>query len=234
VTFDLRAALCTALVLAGFAFLARGQLAVGLVGWAPMAREGRAPLSHGGAASPDEERDILSAVLLHEARRPNRSNLCLRLAPEGQTFEQEKRVIRALQQQLVAEPERAQSLRDELERRLNPERRWFLPAEPGAEEAPITPESARPLRTAEVSLLGSPAGRAIDLILNLAELPVGLQASGGDCNPLFFTAPAVAGEIAFVETTYRCGPGCEEGRIYAAVRRDERWQVGALTPSWTN
>jgi len=234
VTFDPRAALCTALVLGLFALLAREQLAVGLLGWAPMEREGRASLIRGGAATPDEGRDILSAVLLHEAQRPNRVNVCLRLSDEGQTFEQEKRVIRALQQQLAAEPGQAEIIRAELDRRLNPQRRWFLPAAPGAEEAPITEESARPLRTAEIGLLGAPSGGAIDLTLNLAELPAEFQASGGDCNPLFFTAPAVAGEIAFVETTYRCGPDCEEGRIYAAVRRDERWEVGALAPAWTN
>jgi hypothetical protein len=232
--FNPRAALCTALVLAGFAWLAREQLAVGLFGWAPMQREGRAALTHGGAASPDEERDILSAVLLHEARRPNRRNVCLRLALEGQTFEQEKRGIRALQQQLADEPERAETIRAQLDRLRNPQRKWLLPAEPGVEEAPITEESARPLRTAEIGLLGGPAGGAIDLTLNLADLPPSLQGSGADCNPLFFTAPAVAGEIAFVETTYRCGPGCEEGRIYAVVRREEQWEVGALTPAWTN
>lgn len=233
-TFNPRAALCTALVLAGFAWLAREQLAVGLLGWAPMAREGRAPLTHGGAATPEEERDILGAVLLHEARRPGRSNVCLRLAAEGQTFEQEKRTIRALQQQMADEPHRAESIQRELDRRLNPQRRWLLPSAPGAEEAPITEESARPLRTAEIGLLGGPAGGAIDLTLNVGELPAGFQATGADCNPLFFTAPAVAGEIAFVETTYRCGPNCEEGRMYAVVRRDEQWEVGALAPAWTN
>lgn len=232
--FNPRAALCTALVLAGFAWLAREQLAVGLLGWAPMVREGRAPLSHGGAATPDQERDILSAVLLHEARRPNRRNVCLRLALEGQTFEQEKRAIRALQQQMVDAPARAEDIRAQLDRMRNPQRRWLLPAEPGVAEAPITEESARPLRTAEISLIGAPAGGAIDLTLNLGELPAELQGGGEACNPLFFTAPAVAGEIAFVETTYRCGANCEEGRIYAVVRRDEQWQVGALAPAWSN
>jgi|GEM_PF-6811541 len=232
--FNPRAALCTALVLAGFAWLAREQLAVGLLGWAPMQREGRAPLMHGGAATPEEERDIVSAVLLYEAQRARRQNVCLRLAPEGQTFEQEKRVIRTLQQQLAAEPGRAQTIRAQLDRLLNPQRKWLLPTPPGPEQAQITEESARPLRTAEISLLGGPAGGAIDLTLNLAELPPDFQGSGAGCNPLFFTAPAVAGEIAFVETSYRCGPNCEEGWLYAAVRRDEQWEVGAVARSWTN
>lgn len=233
-TFHPRAALCTALVLLGFAWLAREQLAVGLLGWAPMEREGRGPLTHGGAASPDEERDILGAVLLHEARRPNRENVCLRLAAEGQTFEQEKQAIRALQQQLADQPARAKDIRAELDRLRNPERKWLLPSARDGEEAPVTAESARPLRTAEIALLGGRAGGAIDLTLNLAELPAGFQATGESCNPLFFTAPAVAGEIAFVETAYRCGPGCGDGRMYAVVRRDERWEVGALAPVWTN
>jgi len=232
--FNPRAALCTALVLAGFAWLAREQLAVGLFGWAPMTREGRAALSHGGAASPDEERDILSLVLLHEARRPNRPNVCLRLALEGQTFEQEKRAIRAFEQQLADTPERGDSIRAQLDRLRNPQRKWLFPAEPGAQEAPITEESARPFRTAEIGLLGAAPGGAIDLMLDLSELPAEFRSSGADCNPLFFTAPAVAGEIAFVETTYRCGPGCEEGRMYAVVRRDERWELGAVAPAWTN
>lgn len=232
--FNLRAAICTALVLAGFAWVAREQLAVGLLGWAPMAREGRAPLAHGGAASPEEERDIVSAVLQHEALQPDRRNVCLKLAPEGQAFEQEKRAIRAFQAQLADQPEQAQSIRARLDRLRNPQRKWLLPTAPGAAAAPITEESARPLRTAEIGLLGAPAGGAIDLILDLARFPTHFQASGADCNPLFFSAPAVAGEIAFVETLYRCGPGCEEGLLYAVVRREEQWEVGALTPAWTN
>ena len=231
--FDLRAALCTALVLTGFAWLAREQLPIGLVGWAPMTREGRAPLTRGGAANADEERDILNVVLLHEAQRADRTNVCLQLAPEGHTFEQEKRAIRVLRQQLVDEPARAASIRSRLDQLLNPEREWLLPSL-NDEKAPITEDSARPLRTAEIGLLGAPPGGAIDLTLNLADLPVGFQGKGENCNKLLFTAPAVAGEIAFVETTYRCGRNCEEGLIHAVVRRDGRWELGALTPAWTN
>jgi hypothetical protein len=232
--FNPRAALCTALVLAGFAWLAREQLAAGVFAWTPMAREGRAPLMHGGAASPQEERDIVSVVLGYEAQRPNRRNVCLRLATEGQTFEQEKRATRTLQQQLALEPDRREAIARELDRRRNPERQWLLPYAPGTGEAPIAAESAGPLRSAEIAMLTSPAGGAIDLTLNLAELPSALQGGGADCTPLYFTAPAVAGEIAFVQTSYRCGPGCDENWLYAAVRRDERWEIGAVTQAWTN
>jgi hypothetical protein len=109
--------------------------AVGLIGWAPMTREGRAPLTHGGAANADEERDILNVVLLHEAQRPGRTNVCLELAPEGHTFEQEKRAIRVLQQQLADEPAQAASIRSRLDRLLNPQRRWLLPSLHGAGSA---------------------------------------------------------------------------------------------------
>lgn len=227
IPFDPRAALCTLVVLAGLGWAASRQMSVGFLGWAPMAREGRLPLSQGGTATPDVQRDIIGAVLLYEARRAQRQNVCLRLAPEGTAFEDEKRAIRNLERILADQPGERDRIVPELGRLRNPARQWLLATASSHGEQPLTEESARPLRLTESSLLGFPAAAGVDLTLDLARFPQ-FQSSDPDCNPLLFTAPAVAGELGFVDISYRCGPGCDERWLYAVALRESGWQVGAL------
>ena len=50
--------------------------------------------------------------------------------------------------------------------------------------------------------------------------------------PLTLSAPAFAGDTAFVETAYACGTTCGNGSLYALQRRDGRWEVVGVADIW--
>ncbi|HTU11251.1 MAG TPA: hypothetical protein VMG08_10185 [Allosphingosinicella sp.] len=52
------------------------------------------------------------------------------------------------------------------------------------------------------------------------------------CAPLQLSAPAFAGDAAFVETAYACGTTCGNGSLYALQRREGRWAVVAVADTW--
>ena len=63
--------------------------------------------------------------------------------------------------------------------------------------------------------------------------PLRLQAAE-DCAPLTLSAPAFAGDAAFVEFAYACGTTCGNGGIYALQRREGRWEVVGVADIWIN
>ena len=62
--------------------------------------------------------------------------------------------------------------------------------------------------------------------------PMRLQDMGSGCAPLQLSAPAFAGDAAFVETAFACGTTCGNGSLYALQRREGRWQVVAVADIW--
>jgi hypothetical protein len=62
--------------------------------------------------------------------------------------------------------------------------------------------------------------------------PMQLQEGRSGCAPLQLSAPAFAGDAAFVETAYACGTTCGNGSLYALQRRDGRWEVVAVADTW--
>jgi hypothetical protein len=233
IRFSPIAAVCTAIVLGGFAAIASAELRYGLFGFGTIEREGVLPIERGGVPRSDRQRDILGAVLLHEASRPGRRNVCLKLAAEGHTFEQEKRAIGALQQRLREQPAARAELTAQLDQLRNPRRAWLEPRSGAVEEVPLPEPEAQQLRTAETSLLGVAEIGRIDLALDDSNVPAEFRSTDATCNILYFTAPVVAGEIAFVETDHRCGANCRDGSLYALVWDEERWVVEGLARTWT-
>jgi hypothetical protein len=67
---------------------------------------------------------------------------------------------------------------------------------------------------------------------SLVAAPMELQDPMRDCAPLQLSAPAFAGDMAFVETAYACGTTCGNGNLYALQRRDGRWEVVAVGDTW--
>jgi hypothetical protein len=132
-----------------------------------------------------------------------------------------------LQQRLQREPGARSEIAAHLERLSAPERAWQLAAAPGSPAAPLPPESAASLRLAERHLIAAPRTSGVEIELDGSAVPPALRSTAPGCNTLFFSAPAVAGEIAFVKTRFECGPGCMEERLYAVVLREERWAVAA-------
>lgn len=50
----------------------------------------------------------------------------------------------------------------------------------------------------------------------------------------FFSAPWVAGNIAFVKVGFVCGGECGRGENYALRKTDGKWRVIAVQPSWVS
>jgi hypothetical protein len=226
--FSPRAALCTAIVLGGFAMLAAAQLPFGFLGFGDTPREGLLRMAGGRTPHPSVERNILGAVLMHEARRPGRTNVCLRLAEQGRTFEQEKRAIRGLGKRLEREPAARTEIAAHLQRLTAPLRAWLSPAVSSAPPMALPEESAASLHAAERGLLAAARTSGVEIELDGGVVPEALRATGGGCTTLYFSAPAVAGDIAFAATSFQCGPGCGEDWLYAVALRDERWAVVAM------
>lgn len=226
--FSPRAALCTAVVFGGFAALATAQLPFAFLGLGGAPRDGLLSIARGSFPRPGVERDILGAVLRHEARRPGRLNVCLRLSDQGRTLEREKRAIRGLQDRLRNEPEARIDIVAELRRLATPTRTWLIPSHSDLPITPLAKENSAALHLAEERLVAAPAVTGVEIELDGSAVPAALQSRAPGCSTLFFSAPAVAGEIAFVETRFSCGAGCGEEWLHAVVLRDGRWAVAAV------
>jgi hypothetical protein len=81
-------------------------------------------------------------------------------------------------------------------------------------------------------LLGAPTSGRVDIMLDMSAVPESLRSTARDCRPLSFTAPALAGEIAFVETHFAAERGEPDAWLYAVVNTDGRWRVEAMARPW--
>jgi hypothetical protein len=105
-----------------------------------------------------------------------------------------------------------------------------VPYAPPPVLAPPLADHLNALR-AEASRASAPAGGAwIDAALVPA--PLHLQGLRDDCAPLTLSAPAFAGDAAFVEYSYACGSVCGNGGLYALERREGRWEVIGVGDIW--
>lgn len=102
----------------------------------------------------------------------------------------------------------------------------------------VPPPTVAPALADQLNRFRAEAGRAptasglaaIDAALVPA--PLQLQGPRGDCAPLTLSAPAFAGDTAFVETAYACGSVCGNGNLYALQRREGRWEVVGIADIW--
>lgn len=130
--------------------------------------------------------------------------------------------------------------------------RWHLPEGPPLVRPPpqIRPDG-RPQRRERRPDVPLPAALAPDLAQRLDALrleaapaaigeidpasvpaPLRLRDGARDCGPLTLSAPAFAGDTAFVETAYACGTTCGNGSLYALQRRGGRWEVVGVADIW--
>lgn len=228
--FSPRAALCTAVVVIGFGVAVTSQLSGGLFGLIGFERDGFLTMQ-GGGARPDEaeQSEIVTAVLVHEARQTGRGPICVELSDEGEALAGERLDVVRLQRAAAgATPDARGQFIDELNRRRNPVRAWLRPAAGTGEAVVLSEDNVRRLRTAETALLGGPPGRPVDITLDMATLPENLRATAAGCPVLSFTAPAVAGEIAFVETKFVRRGQPDEAWLYGVARAESRWTVEAM------
>jgi len=103
------------------------------------------------------------------------------------------------------------------------------------------PPPPAPLATAEaehLSALRAEAARApavpnpVRIDETLVTPPLLLERPNDDCARLTFSAPAFAGDAAFVEYAFACGTVCGNGGLYALQRRDGRWAPVGIADIW--
>jgi hypothetical protein len=99
--------------------------------------------------------------------------------------------------------------------------------------APVPAELAQRLDALRAEAARSTAAPAIaEIDEALVSTPMELQDTTRGCAPLQLSAPAFAGDAAFVETAYACGSTCGNGNLYALERREGRWAVVAVADIW--
>jgi len=95
--------------------------------------------------------------------------------------------------------------------------------------AALAPDLAQRLDALRAEAAPAPLG---EIDAALVPAPLRLRDGARDCGPLTLSAPAFAGDTAFVETAYACGTTCGNGSLYALQRRDGRWQVAGVADIW--
>jgi hypothetical protein len=99
--------------------------------------------------------------------------------------------------------------------------------------APVPAELAQQLDALRAEAARNAAAPAIaEVDAALVTAPMQLQDMNRGCSPLQLSAPAFAGDAAFVETAYACGSTCGNGNLYALRRREGRWAVVAVADIW--
>jgi hypothetical protein len=104
------------------------------------------------------------------------------------------------------------------------------PPPPPAALATAEAERLNALRAQAARAPASPAVARIDAASIPA--PLRLQLPNDDCALLTLSAPAFAGDAAFVELAYACGTVCGNGGIYALRRREGRWELAGIADIW--
>lgn len=200
------------------------------------------PLKAQSAASADDARAVLAAVLAHQVSirgLESAAQACVTaaLAPPPVAAGEEDpmmpdHAVRIYFQWHV--PEAAAVIRPprppqpDGQRRRNRER-----PPPVVLPAPVAADLAQQLDARRAEAARSQAAPAIDQVdAALLTPPMQLQGANSGCAPLQLSAPGFAGDTAFVETAYACGTTCGNGSLYALQRREGRWTVVAVADTW--
>jgi len=111
-----------------------------------------------------------------------------------------------------------------------PRRRRIEPIPPPLPLAPALAERLNGLRE-QAAGAPLPAG-TVRVDAAAVPAPLHLQRPDEDCALLTLSAPAIAGDSAFVEVGFVCGTVCGNGSLYAVERREGRWQVVGIADLW--
>lgn len=200
------------------------------------------PLHAQTAASADDARAVLAAVLAHQTSMrglESAAQACVvaALAPPPVAAGEEdpmmpEHAVRIYFQWHV--PEAPAAIRPppqpqpDGQRRRNRER-----PPPVVLPAPIPADQAQQLDARRAEAARSTAAPAVAQVdATLVAFPMRLQGANTGCAPLQLSAPGFAGDTAFVETAYACGTTCGNGSLYALQRREGRWTVVAVADTW--
>lgn len=104
------------------------------------------------------------------------------------------------------------------------------PPPPPAPLATAQAERLNALRIQAASAPPAPLGPRIDPASVPA--PLRIQGPNDDCAMITLSAPAFAGDAAFVEFAYACGTVCGNGGLYALRRREGSWELAGIADIW--
>jgi hypothetical protein len=88
------------------------------------------------------------------------------------------------------------------------------------------------LTAAATQAIAAPPPAAPAMVIERPRLPARLRSEDPNCADIYYSVPAVVGDIAFVQITFDCGPLCAEGWRYALKRRGGRWSLFAVNFLW--
>ena len=98
---------------------------------------------------------------------------------------------------------------------------------------PLPPEEARALSEAAAAMGRSGAPVPRPARVDPAWLPGFAFCAADRSGPVLgFSAPAVGGDMAFVETGFTCGGLCGNGLLYALRRGPGGWAIVAIARTW--
>jgi hypothetical protein len=192
------------------------------------------------SAPPPEPGAILAPVIASQARvYAHEAVPCVRAAIDEMAFDEQRRTLASL-----SRPERTNdSSRAELDRLRSglssPQYRWMTPsARPGewGTKVPLPPAEASALSQAAGEIVRGPAKVRTVSQIDAAWLPATLHLCGGEplVPYLIFSAPAVRGDTAFVETGYVCAGLCGNGLLYALRRTSSGWRIVSVAFTWVS
>jgi len=104
------------------------------------------------------------------------------------------------------------------------------PLPPPAVLAPDLAERLNALRAEAARSATTPVMTRIDP--SMVPAPLRLQGPNDDCAMLSISAPAFAGDAAFVTVGYSCSSVCGNGGLYALQRREDRWELVGIADVW--
>jgi hypothetical protein len=191
-------------------------------------------------AASEDERQIIEAVLDHEASLPRENPpVCLARRTEGGAFDRDRDHFRSLREARPQNPRDAEIIRQALAGSQTLMHEWRRPVPSRdrryAEGPRVEGSEADRLDVAARRLINGPARAAEPVAIDPELIPRPL---GGwnmvSCSTLNLTAPAISNEIAFVESAYACGGLCGNGWLYALERKEGRWQLVAVAFTWVS
>lgn len=163
--------------------------------------------------------------------------VCFAQRTQGRAFERERLEYRALREhrrgRASDEASRVSQLRDLEHVGEVAWRRIYRPGEPAGSPQPLDPATAAELAGAARRVLATEPGPIAPIALGPLPpplLPLGNPACG--TGGLQFTAPAVVGDIAFVESILSSCENCASGGLFALRREGDQWRVVAFADTW--
>ena len=104
------------------------------------------------------------------------------------------------------------------------------PPPPPAPLAADLAERLNALRSAAARAAVAPAVAQVDG--SMVPAPLRVQGPNDDCALLTLSAPAFAGDAAFVAVGFACSSVCGNGGLYALQRRENRWELVGIADVW--